>query len=217
MTTNVTVTYEQLVDLDACQGGLDWFDALAVGGSITLDWTPEIQVNFIKYMGFHQWYGWAFHHSLIPSWGMCGVDMERAALYNADFAGAQLASANFHGAMLKDGNFRRACLVRANLRHANLCQSICDGADLDEACLAEADATQASFEGASFIGANLRGINLVNANLNRTNLEFANLSGARLTGASMKGAIYNSCTVWPEGFDNELATKGAYHAALHDG
>ena len=209
MTTNVTVTREQLVDLSACQGGLDWFDALAVGGSVTLDWTPETQVNFIRHMGFHQWYGWAVHHHLIPGWGMCGVDMERAALYNADFAGAQLASANFHGAMLKDGNFRRACLVRANLRHANLCNTVCDGADFDESCLASVYAAHASFEGASFIGANLSGINLFNASLNRANLEFTNLSGAILTCASMKGATYNSCTVWPKDFDYELATKGA--------
>lgn len=77
--------------------------------------------------------------------------------------------------------------------------------------------TGVSFEGASLAGANLDGSQMQNCNLQFTvlrsgslikanlagaDLRYANLEGADLDGVDLSYALYNSQTVWPDGFDH---------------
>jgi len=59
----------------------------------------------------------------------------------------------------------------------------------------------ANLNGANLWGADLRETDLRGADLRGANLRRVNLEGAKLAGANLTGAMYDSQTVWPEGFD----------------
>jgi hypothetical protein len=54
--------------------------------------------------------------------------------------------------------------------------------------------------GAYLSGANLSGAKLRRAMLSRADLTSANLTGADLTGADLSGSLWDSSTIWPDGF-----------------
>ena len=93
-----------------------------------------------------------------------------------------------------------ADLSGANLSGADLSDADLDGANLFGANLSGADLTWANLYGADLSGANLSGADLSDADLCD-----ANLTGANLYGAFLAGAIASENTIWPEGFDPDVA------------
>ena len=85
----ITVTRQQLENLNACQPGLDWFDSVATDGVWSVDWTPETQIDWIKNRGLCRWIGWAIDKKLLPLWSMSGADLYEADLYEADLRMAE--------------------------------------------------------------------------------------------------------------------------------
>jgi hypothetical protein len=94
------------------------------------------------------------------------------------------------GADLSGANLREAKLAGVNLEEANLTGANLTGADLSLADLYEA---------------NLTGADLSGADLSDADLCDANLTGANLYGAFLAGAIASENTIWPEGFDPDVA------------
>lgn len=126
--------------------------------------------------------------------GCSGVTLEDADLSHADLSYACLA----HG----DLNMHKANLAEANLAHAvlsivNLTEADLRSANLDNAEIYQVDFTGADFRGAS-LGFHARGrIVMQNANLCGADLrEINNTSGVNV----WDGVMYNSATLWPEGF-----------------
>ncbi len=112
------------------------------------------------------------------------LELQRAALEDANFNQSKLPRANFQGAELENVNFGKANLSRAILRNANLFKAYFNYANLE--------------------GADLRGANLAHACLSNANLRGANLCGADLTGALISDeqlamARTNWSTVYPNG------------------
>jgi len=98
---------------------------------------------------------------------LCGQDLSRRFLQQADFREAQLENANFYMSDLAGASFKGANLAGANLAGANL-----TGADLRDATLT--------------------GANMLVADLNGAILNGAHLHGARnLTAEQFNSAIYN--------------------------
>lgn len=98
---------------------------------------------------------------------LCGQDLSRRFLQQADFREAQLENANFYMSDLAGASFKGANLAGANLAGANL-----TGADLRDA--------------------RLTGANMLVADLNGAILNGAHLHGARnLTAEQFNSAIYN--------------------------
>jgi uncharacterized protein YjbI with pentapeptide repeats len=121
------------------------------------------------------------------------LDVPRADLTRADFAGAALYRANLSGFGLSDADLQGAGLMEANLQQANLLWANLRRAYLHGANLQDANLRQAHLEGADLQGANLRqahleGANLQGANLRFADLHWANLEGANLWGAELEGA-----------------------------
>jgi uncharacterized protein YjbI with pentapeptide repeats len=121
------------------------------------------------------------------------LDVPRADLTRADFAGAALYRANLSGFGLSDADLQGAGLMEANLQQANLLWANLRRAYLHGANLQDANLRQAHLEGADLQGANLRQAHLEGANLQGANprfadLHWANLEGANLWGAELEGA-----------------------------
>lgn len=107
------------------------------------------------------------------------------------FTLAYLRGAELRGALLGEVDLFAADLVAADLRAADLA-----GANLGSADLSRADLSRA---------------NLLGADLSNAQLAGTDLRGAILRRADLSGARYDDHTLWPEGFDPEMA--GAVHAA----
>ncbi len=104
-----------------------------------------------------------------------GKSLSMVDLYQCDLHGQNLSKVDFH----------KAILVRANLAHADFSMADLGEVDLRSANLSNACLTQTNLQGAC---------------LYRVNLCGADLSGANLLGAKLQGAIYDSQTIFPEGF-----------------
>ncbi|MCZ0983099.1 pentapeptide repeat-containing protein [Streptomyces diastatochromogenes] len=141
-------------------------------------------------------------------------------LRRADCDGLWLNGVNLDGTCLEAAgvyqvNLSGASLIAANLRHAELGTSIlfrarCTGADLRGARLFKTDLREANFSGADLREANLRKARAVGAVFARADLRMADLRGSDLSGtdlrqARLEGALASDLTVWPAGFDVELA------------
>ena len=101
-----------------------------------------------------------------------------------DFALAYLRGAELSGAYLSGVDLFATNLVAADLR----------GTDLGGANLCHTDLSRAD----------LRGANLFGADLSDAELGGADLRGADLREADLRGAMYDDCTLWPEGYDPRL-------------
>jgi hypothetical protein len=106
------------------------------------------------------------------------LDVPRADLTRADFAGAALYRANLSGFGLSDADLQGAGLMEANLQQANLLWANLRRAYLHGANLQEANLRQA----------HLHGANLQDANLRQAHLKGADLWGAELEGANLRTA-----------------------------
>ena len=108
-------------------------------------------------------------------------------------------------AILKAAHLAGVRLVEVNLVGGKLVNAILEGTDLTRANLTEAVMEGANLTKANLMDAVLERTNLVQANLNQANLRGTNLKGADLTNANLNGATYDETTIWPSGFDPELA------------
>lgn len=113
-----------------------------------------------------------------------GIDLQKVALTDANFAEAKLRKANFQSADLSGVNFGRADLTQASLRGANLGRAFFNSSIL---------------YGTDMRGANLQYATLTNANLKDANLCGADLTGARVTNEQLESARTNWSTVYPNG------------------
>jgi len=71
-----------------------------------------------------------------------------------------------------------------------LCEALGVPLNLRKSCLARAKLS----------GSDLRGADLRGASLYIANLSLARLTQANLRGADLRGILYDSTTIWPEGF-----------------
>jgi len=143
------------------------------------------------------------------------ADLSWADLSGTDLAGAKLGRANLKGANLEGANLSSAKLKKANLEGANLASANLRFADLEEADLIEANLTDAVLCGANLSFAWLHRANLTRANLEEALLRTTRLTEANLTGAVLTGSVFeptfdnfviaDETTVWPAGFDPEVA------------
>jgi menaquinone-dependent protoporphyrinogen oxidase len=131
---------------------------------------------------------------------MSQADLGRADLREARLGWAELDGSNLENCDLRKANLIGARLKNANLRGANLSQAILNGADLSRADLTQCQLVSADLNWAVLTGANLSG-----ADLSRANLGWANLKDADLSAAKFSKARYNAQTLWPDGFDPEVA------------
>jgi uncharacterized protein YjbI with pentapeptide repeats len=141
-----------------------------------------------------------------------GANISEAELTNAKLDGANLDKADLHGARfyqtnLSKSNLRKANLSSSNFALANLSEANLSRANLSGAILSEeTNFSGANFSSSNLSGANLRtaklnGVDLSNANLSNANLLQANLEGANLQEANLQHALYNTATIFPNGFD----------------
>ncbi len=148
------------------------------------------------------------------------ADLSGADLAGADLAGARLGRANLEGANLEGANLSAAKLKNAKLEGANLASAILPLADLEEAVLDGACLTDAVLCGANLSFAWLHRANLTRADLRYALLQTTRLTEANLTGAVLTGSVFqptfdnfviaDETTVWPAGFDPEVAwARGA--------
>jgi uncharacterized protein YjbI with pentapeptide repeats len=103
--------------------------------------------------------------------------------------------------------------TKAYLRGAELSGAYLSGVDLFAANLVGADLRGADLGGANLSNADLRkadlsGANLYSADLSEADLGGADLRDANLKGVDLSGATYDEFTLWPDGFDPELAGAG---------
>lgn len=116
--------------------------------------------------------------------------------YGAALAAVEVASRR---GWLSDGSLRGADLQDANLQGADLL-----GASLTSAKYDATTRWPVGFDyrntGAIGPGANLQGVNLQGAILRGVILYGADLRGANLRDADLQDALYDSSTIWPEGY-----------------
>ncbi|WP_289501230.1 pentapeptide repeat-containing protein [Gloeocapsopsis sp. IPPAS B-1203] len=149
-----------------------------------------------------------------------GANLSKANLTNAELAAANLDNANISQSNLYQTNLSRAKLRRTNLSGAklhngtNLSGANLSGANLSRASLSSytnlsgANLTATNLSGADLRAARLMNMDLSHANLSHANLLGANLEGANLQNVKLQEALYNTNTVFPDGFDPIKA--GAY-------
>lgn len=128
-----------------------------------------------------------------------------ANLSHADLSDAWLSSAILDEAVLTAADLRRVAGAEIGLVGADLTDARLDGAALVRAEMGSANLTDANLTGANLTAVDLRRSTAVGADFTDAKLDLVDLSGAILTGADLTGAsltdvIYDSTTVWPDGF-----------------
>ena len=123
------------------------------------------------------------------------VNLEKAVLYNSNFAGADLTDAILVDASLQNTDMTGANLAGSNLSNADLSEATLTGADLTDAVIAGAkllfaDLRRSDLSGATLVGADLTNANLTDANLvsDQILIQPANLSRAYLNDATLSRA-----------------------------
>jgi len=111
---------------------------------------------------------------------LCGADLSKAELRDANLSGAILSGANLSSAILYSANFSGAYLFNTNM----------SGADLKHADLSGAWLVDANLSGAELLSAKLSGAILVNANMSGASLNDTDMSGVYLSYANMSGAKF---------------------------
>jgi uncharacterized protein YjbI with pentapeptide repeats len=109
----ITITVDQLIQLNACEEGIEDFKK-EFGDSVTLDWTPETQIQLIK-GSLRKWFGWTVFNKLLPVWSMSGADLSGADLSGANLSRANLSRANLSGADLSWANLSGAIVSEEQL------------------------------------------------------------------------------------------------------
>ena len=107
------------------------------------------------------------------------------------FANADYSNLDLYAIALND----------ANLEQINFSQSILTNAELVDTNFKGANLCNTDLRGANLTGADLTGANLSGAYLSRADLRGANLTDAKLEDTQFKVTIYDSETIFPEGFD----------------
>jgi len=131
--------------------------------------------------------GISLHHQ-----ALFHADLNRSGLIGVDSFYAYLADANLGFADLRGANLFGAKLPRANLGKSNLRKSILRASELQNASLNCAD-----LAGADLHWADLRG-----ADMSQADLTGAKLEGVlNLDTVYLAGALYDSSTIFPQGFD----------------
>ena len=118
----ITISTEQLEELDACEKAIIEFKEYFHKDEVTLNWTPRLQLAIVK-SPLRKYIRWAVENKIIPLWSMSGANLSRANL-----SGANLSRANLSGAYLSRANLSRADLYGADLYGAYL-----SGADYKDA------------------------------------------------------------------------------------
>ena len=157
-----------------------------------------------------------------------GADLRRTNLVDADLQQANLQDADLQNADLSGANLRAANFAQSNLENVHLTCAIYDaetiwpegfdsfeedaycigpeaslwGAELSEIDLQGVDLQGADLESANLSGTDLSGANLSQAQLNKANLRRGtDLTQAILDGVGLEHAIYDTETIWPNGFE----------------
>jgi Pentapeptide repeats (8 copies) len=126
------------------------------------------------------------------------IDLSHSCLRGASFLAetvADYSDVNLNSSDLRSANLGLAKLENAYLMGATLDDALIVGAKLHSARL-----TYAHMWRAGLSGADLRGVHMGNADLTSANLCNADLSGADLSGANLADIVYDSKTMWPNGF-----------------
>ena len=118
----------------------------------------------------------------------------------ADLSNEYLVNAGLPDANLENTNFSATNLSSAHLSYANISNS-----NLTNTNLYSADMYFTNFSNSILQNANLSYSDMYYSNLKNANLLNADLSGALLIGVNFSGAIFNSDTIFPDGFNPAAA------------
>jgi hypothetical protein len=114
------VTYADLVAWDACdlreQFQRDFPDGLVGPGLSIAAWLDLLDRGYARGLGF------IYAQTLAPAWRivLCGADLRRYDLTDAELTGADLAHCNLAGVDLRGAHLGGARLYRADLQGADL-------------------------------------------------------------------------------------------------
>ena len=151
----VTITRQKLVELGACPGGLELFDAITAHVAPHCDVIQIVEWTVLHdlWISTSEFVYWLRENRLVPDPNLRraylrSADLHGAYLRSADLHGAYLRSADLHGADLRSANLRRADLRSANLRRADLRSADLHGAYLRSADLHGAYLWEAYLHGA---------------------------------------------------------------------
>lgn len=117
-----------------------------------------------------------FDNMVIHNALFSGLELEGVSFDGSDLHGSDFTDADLYGATLADSNFDSCIFVRADLRHSFIHNVSFANADL---------------RGARFSLSEMKG---------RMRLHQVNFTNANLDGADFTGAIYDTATIFPEGF-----------------
>ncbi len=149
-------------------------------------WRPSISrgINLAR-AALHraQWAGLDLSGALLTAADLRDADLNRANLTDATASAVDLTGANLRGATLDAGRFRLAVLRSADLSVASLAM-----ADLNEADLAQADLRRAHCVGATFVQSDLTGVRATSADISEASLSRVDCADANFTAATFTGA-----------------------------
>jgi uncharacterized protein YjbI with pentapeptide repeats len=120
-----------------------------------------------------------FDNMVIRNASLAGCELEGISFDGSDLQGSDFTGADLYGAILSDSNFDSCAFVDADLRYAYMYK----------VSFRHADMRRARFS-----------LNELGGPLRMSAVDFSN---ANLEGADFTGAIYDSETIFPQGFDPE--------------
>ena len=121
-------------------------------------------------------------------------NFDNMVIRNAQLAGRELEAIHFDGSDLKGSDFSGADLYGAILSDSNFDSCLFVQADLRSAFMYRVSFRNADMRGARFSLDQMRGALVLRA------VDFSN---ANLDGADFTGALYDSATIFPNGFNAE--------------
>ena len=159
----INLTKQQLVDLQACPEGIDFFNKIAPSGELNIEMTSWLflMLSSSKYIG--NWAWWLQEKNIISNIEIKNECLISADLSEAMFKNITFFNCNFHGANLENAEFSKCKLTYCDFVSANL---------------SRANLSNSNLKMTNFVNADLSDADLSGTNLNEAVLYYANLNWA---------------------------------------
>lgn len=86
MSEIINITRQQLLDINVCKEGLQYFDSISLNDSVSIEWNPwlAIMISCPQYVG-GQWGIWLREKELIPEFDFSNLNLIESNLAGAIF------------------------------------------------------------------------------------------------------------------------------------
>jgi hypothetical protein len=226
----VTVTRKQLVDVEACEASMDFFDSIAFTSGRGPDFnyvivdTRDTLLMVWFYSYYHEWAQFAVRHGLLPYFGLRNqvvtkletqyLRAERAVISESVLVDWNVIDTNFEGAMfdrvdIKDSELSGMHMPGMDIRFSNLRRVMWGYVNLSDGCVYQSNFYKvnmhhARFSDTLFWGCRFDNVDLSSAHGGKVRFRNCAFKDTKLANIDLRTATFEECVFYGEEMDLSL-------------